>query len=65
MTSDNPVAARVIRRELTPDGRGVRVEWRCGACGAIGTPQDSMFEFQPKQCDACRRDNAFEAQRDG
>ncbi len=54
------VRAVITRREITDDRRGLRVEWRCGACGASGTPQESMFLLHPKECDRCNVLNELE-----
>lgn len=59
-----PIAAKVTRRELTADRRGIRVEWRCGRCGAKGTPADSMFKLPPRECDACGVMNDLETRHE-
>jgi len=51
--AETTVRATITRREITEDRRGLRVEWRCGACGSKCTPQSSMFRLWSRECDAC------------
>jgi len=55
------VKARLLSQRLAADGRTLRVEWACGACGAPGTPQESMFQLPPVRCTQCGAVNEIEA----
>jgi uncharacterized protein involved in exopolysaccharide biosynthesis/DNA-directed RNA polymerase subunit RPC12/RpoP len=55
------VKARLVGQHLAADGRTLRVEWACGACGAPGTPQESMFQLPPIRCTRCGALNEIEA----
>ena len=55
------VKARLLGQRLAADGRTLRVDWACGACGAPGTPQESMFRLPPVRCAQCGALNEIEA----
>lgn len=55
------VKARLLGQSLAADGRTLRVDWACGACGAPGPPQESMFQLLPVRCTQCGALNEIEA----